>query len=118
MQTLEPLAIRGFIKKFVRETYGIPQGCGSGEWHTVVNLDMTDPSQQCPSAWMEYSSGGVRACERIQNVAGGCDRMIFTTNRSYNKICGRATGYQVGGSAAFGWTTQHTVKLTHTISMD
>ena len=43
----------------------------------MVNLDMTDPSQQCPSAWMEYSSGGVRACERIQNVAGGCDRITF-----------------------------------------
>ena len=101
--------VRGLVKNFIRETYNILQECGSGEWHTVVNLDMTDPSQQCPSAWMEYSSGGVRACERIQNVAGGCDGATFKTNCSYNKICGRATGYQVGGSAAFGWTTQQTV---------
>ena len=43
------------------------------------------------------------------NVAGGCDGTTFTTDRSYNKICGRATGYQVGGSAAFGWTTEQTV---------
>ena len=98
--------IQGFIKNF---TSDILQECGSGEWHTVVNLNMTDPSQQCPSAWMEYSSGGVRACEQIQNVAGGCDGATFKTNRSYNKICGRATGYQVGGSAAFGWTTKQTV---------
>ena len=101
--------VRGLVKNFIRETYDIIQECGSGEWHTVVNLDMTDPFQQCPSAWMEYSSGGVRACERIQNVGGGCDGTTFTTNRSYSKICGRATGYQVGGSAAFGWTTQQTV---------
>ncbi|MCG8621517.1 MAG: hypothetical protein MJE68_05895, partial [Proteobacteria bacterium] len=65
--------LQGFINNFVLETYDILQECGSGEWQTVVNLDMTDPSQECPSAWMEYSSGGVRACERIQNVAGGCD---------------------------------------------
>ena len=101
--------VRGLVKNFIRETYDIIQECGSGEWHTVVNLDMTDPSQQCPSAWMEYSSGGVRACERIQNVGGGCEGTIFTMDRSYSKICGRATGYQVGGSAAFGWTTQQTV---------
>jgi hypothetical protein len=103
--------VRGFVKNFIHETYNIPQGCGSGEWHTVVNLDMTNPSQQCPSAWMEFNSGGVRVCKRIQNVAigGGCDGTTFTTDRSYHKVCGRATGYQIGGSAAFGWTTQQTV---------
>ena len=98
--------VRGYLMNFSRE---LSQECGSGEWHRVVDLDMTDPSQQCPSAWMEYNSGGVRACERIQNVGGGCDGTTFTTDRSYKKICGRATGYQVGGSAAFGWTTLQTV---------
>ena len=104
--------VRHHVKNFIRETYNIlylSQECGSGEWHRVVDLDMTDPSQQCPSACMEYNSGGVRACERIQNVGGGCDGTTFTTDRSYKKICGRATGYQVGGSAAFGWTTLQTV---------
>ena len=106
--------VRGFIKNFIRETYDVlylSQECGSGEWHTVVDLDMTDPSQQCPSAWMEYNSGGVRACERIQNGVGGCDGTAFTTGHSYKKICGRATGYQVGGSSAFGFTTQPTIDL-------
>ena len=99
------------VKEFIRETYNeflVPE-CGGGQWHTVAYLDMTDPSQQCPSEWMEYSSGGVRACERIQNVGGGCEGTIFTTDSPYKKICGRATGYQVGGSAAFGWTIQQNV---------
>ena len=104
------IAVRGLVKNYIHETYGIQYlECGSGEWYTVANLDMTDPSQQCPSAWMEYNSGGVRACERIQNVAGGCEGTTFTIDRSYKKICGRATGYQIGGSAAFGWTTEQTV---------
>ena len=101
--------VRGLVKNYIRETYGIQYFCGSGEWYRVANLDITNSSQQCPSAWMEYNSGGVRACERIQNVAGGCEGTTFTTDRSYNKICGRATGYQIGGSAAFGWTTEQTV---------
>ena len=104
--------VRGLIRNFINETiddFYLSQDCRSGEWHTVVNLDMTDPSQQCPSAWMEYNSRGVRACERIQNVGGACDGTTFATDHLYEKICGRATGYQVGGSAAFGWTTQQTV---------
>ena len=71
---------------------------------------MTDPSQECPSAWMEYSSGGVRV-DRIQNVAGGCDGTTFPMDHSYSKICGRATGYQVEGSAVFEYTTQRTIDL-------
>ena len=96
--------VRGFIKNFTHDIL-----CGRGEWHTVVDLDMTDPSQQCPFAWMKYNSGGVRACQRTRNLTGGCEGTTFTTDRSYKKICGRATGYQVGGSAAFGWTTKQTI---------
>ena len=42
----------------------IPE-CGDGLWYQVANLNMTDPSQQCPNAWREYNtSSGVRACGR------------------------------------------------------
>ena len=83
--------------------------CGTGNWYKVVDLNMTDPSQECPSAWMQYDSTELRACERIQNENGGCEGTFFLTNHQYSKVCGRATGYQVGGSAAFGWTTQQTI---------
>ena len=29
--------------------------CGDGPWHRVAYLNMSDPSQQCPSAWREYT---------------------------------------------------------------
>ena len=28
--------------------------CGPGVWKQVAYLNMSDPSQQCPSAWREY----------------------------------------------------------------
>lgn len=104
-------SVGSLLRTYIRQTYEeylIPE-CGSGQWRPVAYLDMTDPSQLCPSAWMEFNSGGVRACERISNVEGGCEGTIYPTNRSYTRICGRATGYQIGGSAAFGWTTVQTI---------
>ena len=102
---------RQAIAKTVGSVLGINfmNPCGPGDWYQVVDLDMTNASQECPSAWMQYDNTELRACERTQNVAGGCDGTFFPTNRQYIKVCGRATGYQVGGSAAFGWTTQQTI---------
>ena len=34
--------------------FSIQIHCGPGFWHQLVYLNMTDPSQQCPSAWREY----------------------------------------------------------------
>ena len=83
--------------------------CGNGKWYQVVNLDMTIMTQECLSEWMQYNRSEVRACERIQNLHGGCEGTLFPVNRQYSKVCGRATGYQVGGSAAFGWTVEQTI---------
>ena len=41
--------------------------CGPGLWWSVAYLNMTDPSQQCPPAWREYNTSGVRACGRPDN---------------------------------------------------
>ena len=109
-------ALRETIKNTVRSVLGVGNArrtnasdCGSEEWTQVVNLDMTDTTQDCPSKWMQYNSTEVRACERIQNIHGGCEGTFFPVNHQYNKVCGRVTGYQVGGSAAFGWTAEQTI---------
>ena len=46
--------------------------CGPGLWHRLVYLNMSDPSQQCPSAWREYNTIGVRACGRPTISTGSC----------------------------------------------
>jgi hypothetical protein len=35
--------------------------CGDGMWHHVAYLNMSDPSQQCPSAWWEYNAGVLKS---------------------------------------------------------
>ena len=76
---------------------------GSGQWHRVASLNTSDPSEQCPSAWMEFSGDGIRACGAPDSVSAGCQGIFYSTNRQYNKVCGRVIGYQVGGTDGFGW---------------
>ena len=75
--------------------------CGPGLWYRVAYLNINDSSQQCPSAWREYNVSGVRACGRPETSSGSCLPLIFATSGGYSTVCGRATGYQVGGTDAF-----------------
>ena len=66
----------------------------------VGYLDMTDPKQQCFSAWKKYSSPRV-ACGK-KTDGSGCDAVVFSTNgASYQKVCGSFRGYQVGSPDGF-----------------
>ena len=75
--------------------------CGPGLWWRVAYLDMTDPSQQCPSAWREYNTSGVKACGRPANSTGSCATEFYCTNHQYSRVCGRIIGYQKGSPDAF-----------------
>ena len=70
--------------------------CGSGGgWTRLAYLDMTDATQNCPSGFRLYQSGGVRACGRPANDSGSCASVQFPSNGiSYTKVCGRVVGYQ------------------------
>ena len=64
---------------------------------------MTDPSQNCPSAWDERTESGKRLCFRQPNSPPGCDSVTFSTNgKEYTHVCGRAIGYQYAHPDAFG----------------
>ena len=80
--------------------------CGNGPWYSVTYLNMKDPSQQCPSAWREYNTRGVRACGRPTTRSGSCAATLYATNRQYSRVCGRAIGYQIGTPDAFGYDAQ------------
>ena len=75
--------------------------CGPGLWWRVAYLDMTDPSQQCPSAWRENNTSGVKACGRPANSTGCCAPEFYFTNLQYSRVCGRIIGYQFGSPDAF-----------------
>ena len=80
------------------------EGCdGEGGWTRVAYLNMSDPSQQCPTELRLYTEGGVRACGRW--TSSGCDSVTFSTNGiSYSQVCGRVIGYQYGHTDAIDST--------------
>ena len=78
------------------------EGCdGEGGWTRVAYLNMSDPSQQCPTELRLYNESGVRACGRQISDNGSCDSVTFSTNGiSYSQVCGRVIGYQYGHTDA------------------
>ena len=76
--------------------------CGSeGGWTRLAYLDMSDATENCPSGFRLYQSGGVRACGRATSNVGSCISVQFPSNGiSYSQVCGRVVGYQWGSTDA------------------
>ena len=75
--------------------------CGDGLWKRVAYLNMSDPLEQCPSAWRLYSTNGIRACRRPDTSRQSCPAVVYPTGQHYQRVCGRIIGYQVATPAAF-----------------
>ena len=78
----------------------VPQ-CGEGIWYRIAYLNMTDPSQQCPSAWREYNTNQFRAWGRPNSTVASRPSQIFPISCQYSKVCGRVIGIQVASPDAF-----------------
>ena len=78
----------------------IPQ-CGDGLWFHIAHLNMSDSSQQCPSAWREVTMDGIRVCARPTSTEGSCPGVLYHASGQYSKVCGRVIGYQFGSPDAF-----------------
>ena len=73
---------------------------GSTGWRLVAYLNMSDPSQQCPSAWKEITTPQ-RVCGR-RFTRGGCEGLTyFTGSEQYDQVCGRIIGYQLSTPDSF-----------------
>ena len=74
---------------------------GSTGWRRVAYLNMSDPTQQCPSVWQEITTPH-RVCGRRYN-RGSCEGLTYTTaSEQYDQVCGRIIGYQINSPDAFG----------------
>ena len=76
---------------------------GTPGWRRVGFLDMTDPSQSCPSGLaLKTYSPGLRSCGRATNDSAGCWSTFYNTGGSqYSRVCGRVRGYQFAATGAF-----------------
>ena len=75
--------------------------CGGSGWRRVAYLNMSDPSEHCPSVWQEITTPH-RVCGRRSTRGGSCEGLTYSTgSQQYNQVCGRIIGYQRGPSSAF-----------------
>ena len=73
---------------------------GSAGWRRVAYLNMSDPSQQCPSVWKEITTPH-RVCGR-KSTRYSCEGLNYTTgSEQYDQVCGRIIGYQLGTPYCF-----------------
>ena len=84
--------------------------CNStGPWTRIAYLDMSDPTQHCPSGFRLYTSGVVRACGRPSTAnLGGCQSQMYISppSKGYKEVCGKVIGYQYFSTDAFLQTGQ------------
>ena len=100
--------IRASVRMIIQNNVTAPHlapNCGAGQWYRVAHLNMSNSSQQCPSAWREYNNitSGVRGCRRPESSSGSCPATFYPTSRQYSRVCGKAIGYQYGTTDAFGY---------------
>ena len=62
----------------------------------VANLDMTDPSQQCPPGFRQVNriTAPLRTCGRPDNLRGCVSTTFLVHGMEYSNVCGRVIGYQ------------------------
>ena len=88
-------------------------GCsGTGGWTRVAYLNMTDTTQQCPSAWtlQTRSSEPRRLCGRSSSSAS-CKSVTYSTfGMSYSHVCGRVIGYHNRTPDAFYSSASQTIE--------
>ena len=74
----------------------------TGGWTRVANIDMTDPSQQCPDGFrlVNRTTAPLRTCGRL-GPAGCVSTTFLVYGIEYSKVCGRVIGYQNATPDAF-----------------
>ena len=77
-------------------------GCGGPGWKRIAYLNMSDPTQTCPSAW-ELITTPRRSCGRPSSAVGRvCNSATFPNQGvQYSQVCRRIIGYQVGQPEGF-----------------
>ena len=75
----------------------------TGGWARVANLDMTDPTQQCPVGFKQINrtEPPLRTCGRPGVTAGCVSTTLPVYGINYSFVCGRILAYQLGSLDAF-----------------
>ena len=87
-------------------------GVGGG-WRRIANINIS-AGDDCPGEWRKATQSGVSFCRVASDNAYTCVSANFSTNGiSYQRVCGKAGGYQKGKPFAF-----YGVRINKTINED
>ena len=83
-----------------------PRNCtfnSTGGWTRVANLNVTDPTQQCPDGFklINRTEPPLRTCGRPDGTVGCVSTTFPVLGTEYSTVCGRIIGYQVGSTNGF-----------------
>ena len=82
---------------------------GNG-WMRVANLDMTNPTQNCPDGFRLYTLSK-RLCGRHKT---GCISTFYSTHGvQYRSVAGRARGYQLGTTDGFASQVSNNISAAY-----
>ena len=79
--------------------------CGTGCWHSIGFLDMSDSTQNCPSGFQQYTDP--RSCGGPSSRPGCVADFLSSGGIEYNFVCGRIIGYQVNTPDGFNIDLSH-----------
>ena len=72
-----------------------------GGWRRIANINIS-AGDDCPGEWRKATISGVSFCRLVSDNQFACSSARFSTNGiSYQRVCGRARGYQKGDTLAF-----------------
>ena len=75
-------------------------GVGGG-WTKIAHINIS-AGDDCPSGWRKDTYSNVSFCHLVSDSGGGCSSAYFSANEtSYQRVCGRARGYQKGATSGF-----------------
>ena len=91
-------------------------GVGGG-WRRIVNFNIS-AGDDCPGEWRKATQSGVSFCRVAINDTRyrTCFSASFSTNGiSYQRVCGRARGYQKGHTLGF-YTSPRTTNIDYYVT--
>ena len=86
------------MTKIAANSEFIPTCAGvGGGWRRIVNINIS-AGDDCPGEWRKATQSGVSFCRVASDDYYTCSSANFSTNGiSYQRVCGRARGYQKPG---------------------
>ena len=77
------------------EFHDIPTTCVGRGWKRIAKVDIS-AGDNCPCGWNKGNYSGYGFCQKSFDGAG-CSSTIFSTKGiTYQRVCGKARGYQKG----------------------